>query len=58
MLRAIVRFPDLVKGRKVFGKFLEDGDSGLGREPQSGPRAAEAPARHARGAPARRRGGE
>ena len=24
MLRAIVRFPDLVKGRKVFGKFLED----------------------------------
>lgn len=24
MLRAIVRFPDLVKGRKAFGKFLED----------------------------------
>ena len=30
----------------------------MGREPQSGPRAAEAPARHARGAPARRRGAD
>ena len=34
----------------------QQGDRGLGREPRSGPRAAEAPARHARGAPARRRG--
>ena len=24
MVRAVVRFPDLTKGRKVFGKFLED----------------------------------
>lgn len=51
-----------VQGRRLQGvprsrvRHGQQGDRGLGREPQSGLRAAEAPARHARGAPARRRG--